>query len=48
MCFMIPLVGEEKKGEIYMCLNMIRKFLRKKQVTYNAYFWKVGNGKKDQ
>lgn len=29
-----------------MCLNMIRKFLREKQVTYNAFFWKVGMGKR--
>lgn len=43
MCSMIPLTGEEKEGEIGMCLNVFKKFLRKK-IIYSAYFWKVENG----
>lgn len=31
-----------------MCLNMVRNFLKNKQIIYSAYFWEIGNGEKDQ
>lgn len=31
-----------------MCLNMIRKFLKNKQIIHSAYSWEAGNGEKGQ